>query len=280
MKGPLLTTLELSNATDLLLAIPIGFAFGFILERAGFGRADRLVDIFYGRDFRVMRVMFTAVVTAMLGLYGLDAVGVMPLGDIAVLSTYLWPQLVAGVLLGAGFIIGGYCPGTSFVAVASGKLDALLFIGGLFAGSASFSVVYPDLENWLKSGFLDRMLLHEAFGVPVGAAVLGVTAFALGCFAIVGRVERWVRSRSALGGGPEELPPPVSLRLATASLALLAFAHLAATHATGHVTTAKLSEAPAVTASASTTASKSSTAPSTAPTTKPARKRLTGGCGG
>ena len=240
MSGPLLTAYGLSDSTDLVFALLVGFGFGFVLERAGFGRADRLTAIFYGRDFRVMRVMFTAVVTAMLGLYGLDLAGVMPLGDVAVLSTYVWPQLVAGVLLGAGFIIGGYCPGTAFVGAASGKLDALFFIGGLAIGSIGFSTVSPDLQSWHASGTMDRVLLHEVLGVPAGVAVLGVVAFALGCFWAVGQVQRRVRAACAL---PLQAEPErfsgFPHRLAAGALAAAGVFYLAAGAFSGHLATAR-----------------------------------------
>lgn len=239
MNGPLLTAYALSDSTDLLFAVLVGFGFGFVLERAGFGSADRLTAIFYGRDFRVMRVMFTAVVTTMLGLYGLDLAGVMPLGELAVLPTYLWPQLVAGLFLGAGFIVGGYCPGTAFVGAASGKVDALFFIGGLAVGSLGFAVVSPDLQAWHVSGSMDRVLLHEVLGVPAGVAVLGVVAFALGCFWAVGHVQRWVRRTWDL---PELEPERFSWlphRLAAGALAAAGVLYLGVSTGTGHLATAR-----------------------------------------
>ncbi len=107
----------------------IGIGFGFFLEQAGFGSARKLTNQFYFKDMAVFRVMFTAIVTAMLGLFYLSALGWVDLSLVYISPTYLWPQIVGGLLLGVGFIVGGYCPGTSMVAVATGKLDALVFVG-------------------------------------------------------------------------------------------------------------------------------------------------------
>lgn len=203
MEGPLTVVLKLSHSAEMILSVAIGMGFGFVLERAGFGRADRLAAVFYGRNFRVLRVMFTAIVTAMIGLYFFDLLGVMPLSSIGILDTYLWPQLVGGVLLGFGFIIGGYCPGTSVVAAVSGKVDAVLFLGGLLLGSTLFTLGYQDLAAFASSGARGRLLLHEVFGVPSGVMVFAVAVFAVGAFWAVSRIERAVRARY-----PERPPMP------------------------------------------------------------------------
>lgn len=189
MQAPFALSMNLSPATDMVVGLLTGIGFGFFLERGGFGRADRLAAIFYGRDFRVMRVMFTAIVTAMVGVYGLDLVGFMPLGNLGVLPTYVLPQLLGGLLLGVGFIVGGYCPGTSIVGTASGKVDAAFFLGGLFGGSLLFTVGYDLVAGFHESTAMGRVLLHEYFGIGSGPMVLGVVLFALGAFYAVGKIE-------------------------------------------------------------------------------------------
>jgi hypothetical protein len=192
MEAPLALSMNLSSGAEMAIGLVTGIGFGFALERGGFGRADNLAAIFYGRDFRVMRVMFTAILTAMLGLYLLDLIGVMPLGNIGLLPTFVLPQLVGGLLLGAGFVIGGYCPGTSFVGMASGKLDAVFFLGGLFGGTMFFTVAYDLFAALRSSTEMGRVLLHEYFGIPSGPMVVVVVLFALGAFAAVGKIEALV----------------------------------------------------------------------------------------
>jgi len=97
-----------SLMTYLGMAVLLGFLFGFVLERAGFSSALKLTAQFYFKDFAVLKVMFTAIVVAMLGIVFLSLVGWLNMGQVYVPATFLWPQLVGGLLLGAGFIVGGY----------------------------------------------------------------------------------------------------------------------------------------------------------------------------
>lgn len=195
MELPLSLAVNMSHATEMVLAILVGIGFGFALERAGFGRADNLASIFYGRDFRVMRVMFTAILTAMIGLYFLDLAGIMQIANVGLLPTYIMPQLVGGLLLGAGFIIGGYCPGTSIVAAVSGKVDGLFFVGGLFGGSLLFTLAYDLFAGFHDSTALGRVLLHEYFGVPSAFMVMAVALFGVGALYVVTRIEAVVQAR-------------------------------------------------------------------------------------
>ncbi|MCP4679621.1 MAG: YeeE/YedE family protein [Deltaproteobacteria bacterium] len=198
MNGPISIEFGFGHGTEMVIAVLIGIGFGFFLERAGFGRSDNLASIFYGRDFRVMRVMFTGIVTAMVGLYFFDLLGVMPLESIGLLDTYLLPQLVGGLLLGAGFIIGGYCPGTSIVGAMSGKIDAMLFIVGIPLGSLVFTLAYDSLASFHGKGAMGRVILSEFFGVSSGVVVFAVVLFAIGALFTVSKIEERVnRGRSA-----------------------------------------------------------------------------------
>ncbi len=203
MEGPLTQVLKLSHPTEMMISVAVGIGFGFVLERAGFGRSDNMAAIFYGRDFRVLRVMFTAIATAMLGLYFLDLAGIVPLSSIGILDTYLGGQLAGGLLVGAGFIVGGWCPGTSIVGLVSGKIDALLFMGGLVVGSMLFTLGADSFAPLQDSGARGRVLLHEYFRVPSGVMVLAVALFAVAAFWAVGKIERAVRASNS---APRPLP--------------------------------------------------------------------------
>jgi len=108
MKGPLVPSEILSSEMGLVFAVIAGILFGFFLERAGFGSPKKLTAIFYFQDFAVLRVMFTAVVVAMIGLLFLGGIGQIDLGSLAIPPTYLWPQALGGLLIGLGFVVGGY----------------------------------------------------------------------------------------------------------------------------------------------------------------------------
>ncbi len=195
MDGPLSVVLKFPHALEMVAAVAIGLGFGFVLERAGFGRADNLAAIFYGRDFRVMRVMFSAIVTAMIGLYMLDLFGILAVSSIGVIDTYLLPQILGGLLLGGGFIVGGYCPGTSLVGAASGKSDAMLFLAGLVGGSAIFTFGYDSFAPLQNATAMGRLLINEYLHVSSGIVVFGVALFAVACFWLVSKIE-WRVNRS------------------------------------------------------------------------------------
>ena len=187
------------RALGLGVAVVLGGGFGFVLERAGLGRVEKLVGQFYGRDMTVLRVLFTAIVTAMIGVAILAGVGVLDLGAVQLrYPTYLWPMTAGGVALGVGFVVAGYCPGTSVVAAASGKLDALATVGGLAIGGLVYAELEPALGAFPGSGRLGAFTLPQWLGLPLGVVVVGVVALAVGAFAVAGRVERRV-SRGAAG---------------------------------------------------------------------------------
>ena len=119
---------------SLIVAFALGIGFGFFLERAGFGSARKLAAQFYFNDMAVFKVMFTAIVTAMLGVFYLGWMGWVDLWLVYLVPTYLWPQIVGGLVLGVGFVIGGYCPGTSVASLATGRIDGLVYALGIFAG--------------------------------------------------------------------------------------------------------------------------------------------------
>ena len=130
--GPLAPNELISENTNFLLAFFIGIAFGWVLESSGFSSSRKLAGIFYGYDAVVLKVFFTAAITAMLGLLFMSLFGWVDLSLIYVNPTYLTSAIIGGVVMGAGFIMGGFCPGTSFCGAAIGKIDAMVFIAGLF----------------------------------------------------------------------------------------------------------------------------------------------------
>jgi hypothetical protein len=193
------------RAVGFAVAVVIGIAFGFVLERSGFGRAQKLVAQFYGTDMTVLKVMFTGIATAMVGAVALSAAGVFDLQAAQFnYPTYLWPMIAGGLLLGAGFVTSGYCPGTSFVGMASGKLDALATVGGVVLGSLLYAEVEPALGGFQNSGKLGSYTLSRWLHVsPTVVAVL-VVLLAIGAFMAAGAIER------RLARGPGTAPEPGS----------------------------------------------------------------------
>lgn len=166
----------------------VGASFGFWLERAGFGSSRRLAGIFYLRDFAVVQVMFTAVVTALLALGPISAAGLADLGAFHRIETAYGPQLLGGAIFGAGFVLGGWCPGTALVGVASGKLDALAFLVAAGAGSLAYAVVFEAMAPIRELGARGAVSIPELVGVRPALLAVAVVAMALGMFALISRV--------------------------------------------------------------------------------------------
>lgn len=167
---------------NLILAFVIGIGFGFFLERAGFGSSKKLSSQFYFTDLTVFKVMFTAIVTAMIGIFFLGFIGFLDIDLIYVSNTFLVPQIVGGLLLGIGFVVGGYCPGTSMVACATGKYDAIFYIGGVFLGIFIFAEVYTLIESFYLSSNMGEVKLPEFLGMSYGMIVFLVVLMAIGGF--------------------------------------------------------------------------------------------------
>jgi hypothetical protein len=169
---PLSSTVEMTLPVELGLALLLGLGFGFSLERAGFGSARKLTAVFYLWDMAVVKVMFTAIVTAMAGLFLMSAAGVMDLGEIYLEPTNLAAQALGGLVFGAGFIVGGYCPGTSVAAIATGRKDGVAFAFGMLAGVLAYAEFMPGVEGWIKAGSLGEMTLPSLTGIGMGWWVL------------------------------------------------------------------------------------------------------------
>ena len=177
------STGQLASPQALLTAVLVGLAFGFVLERAGFGSSRRLAGIFYFRDMTVLKVMFTAVITAMLGLSFVVGMGWISLDSVYAMPTIYGAQIVGGLLFGVGFVMSGWCPGTAAVGAASGKIDGLVFLGGAVLGSIAFNETYPWL-GWLKDwGYQEETLYafgmsRTVFGVLFAMAAVAAFYFA------------------------------------------------------------------------------------------------------
>lgn len=179
-------------------AVAIGVAFGFVLERSGFGRAQILVAQFYGTRMTVYRTMFTAVVTAAIGSAALAALGVLDLKAVTVnYPTFLWPMVAGGLLVGAGFVISGYCPGTSVVAAASGKLDGAVTVLGVVIGGLLYAEVQPSLGAFHDSGKLGGVFLYQLLHLPPLALAVLVAVMAYFSFKGATLIERAVARAQA-----------------------------------------------------------------------------------
>ncbi|MEL7002047.1 MAG: YeeE/YedE thiosulfate transporter family protein [Bacteroidota bacterium] len=182
MNGPFYDYGWIGEEASLAFALVIGIAFGFFLERAGLGSAKKLSAQFYLKDLTVFKMMFTAIITAMLGVYWLNWAGFLHIEMIYLTPTYVWPQIIGGLVFGVGFIVGGYCPGTSCVASSTGSLDGLVNVVGLLIGILLFGELYPYLEEFYNASPLGHITMVEYFGLPAGIMVFLLVSIALAGF--------------------------------------------------------------------------------------------------
>ncbi|HOQ11498.1 MAG TPA: YeeE/YedE thiosulfate transporter family protein [Spirochaetota bacterium] len=167
-----------------LIYLLIGVGFGAVLELSGFGDSRKLSAQFYLTEMRVLKVMFTAIVVAMLLIFLFNSFGLLNFENIWVNPTFLWSQIIGGLIMGVGFIIGGFCPGTSLVAASTLKLDGVFFVLGALFGVFLLgeSISIPILDELYYAGDMGRFMLSDLFGLPVGVVVFLVILLALTFF--------------------------------------------------------------------------------------------------
>lgn len=202
MSAPFYKLGYFGDEVSLIIAFVLGVGFGFFLERAGFGSAKKLVAQFYLRDLAVFKVMFSAIVTAMLGVTYLAWIGYLDLSLVYLVPTFWTAQLVGGLILGAGFVIGGYCPGTSIASTATGRVDGLVYVAGFAVGTLGYALAWPVVEGLYTAGAIGPTTLPAALGVGRGLIVFGVVVIAVAGFAGATWIERAMAARDAAAGQP------------------------------------------------------------------------------
>ena len=189
--GPLVPDI-VGPELNYIVALIIGIFFGIILEQAGFSTSKKLVGLFYGYDFTVLRVFFTAGIVAMIGVIAFEHFGLLDINLTYINPTFLWSAIVGGLIMGLGFVIGGFCPGTSICAAAIGKIDAMIFIAGSFIGVFVFAEGYPIWEGLYKAENWGNIRIFELLGMQQTVFAFMLTAIALSMFWFVSIVENKV----------------------------------------------------------------------------------------
>ena len=180
--APLSSLYEFPEWLNLLTAFLIGTGFGFALEQAGFSSGRKLAGMFYGYDTTVLKVFFTAAIVALIGAQFLGYFGVLNLNEVYVNEFYVTASIVGGVIMGAGFIMGGFCPGTGICAMSIGKIDAMVFVAGGFAGAFLFTETYPLIEGLATARYRGPVKINEVLGLSPGLFTLLLTAAAVAMF--------------------------------------------------------------------------------------------------
>jgi hypothetical protein len=166
--GPLSVISALPEWVNLLIGFAIGIGFGFALEQGGFSSSRKLAGMFYGYDTTVLKVFFTAAIVALVGSQFLSFFGFLDLSLVYVNPYFVGASIVGGVIMGAGFVMGGFCPGTGISALSIGKIDAFVFLIGGLVGAFLFAETYPFVETFAINGFKGPMKVDEWLGVSPG----------------------------------------------------------------------------------------------------------------
>ncbi len=148
-----------SKKIRLLEGLIIGIIFGFLLQKGGATRYNIIISQLLLEDFTVLKIMLSAVVTGMVGIYFLKEINKVKLSP---KEGSLVKSIVGGLIFGVGFALLGYCPGTAAGAVGQGNLDALIpGMIGLISGSAFFALLFPRLQGILETGKFTHLTFPE-----------------------------------------------------------------------------------------------------------------------
>ena len=131
---------------NILLAIILGTAFGFALDRAKASNPQKIINMLRLRDFHLMKVILFAIGFSSLILFVLLSFNLIDPSHFSVKKSYPG-VIIGGAILGIGFAIGGYCPGTSIVAAGRGRKDAIIFILGGLLGAFFYMLIFGMLKD-------------------------------------------------------------------------------------------------------------------------------------
>jgi uncharacterized protein len=198
------------NDGGMVSGLVCGFLFGYVLENSGFGSPCKLTAQFRLTDWSVLKVMFTAIVVAAAGLFALKQVGLINPDGVFVPTALLMAAAIGGVMVGSGFAVGGYCPGTSVVGLFSGRVDALVFLIGLVLGTFVFAGVYgPAVEAIMAMGEVEAGdTFSDAWNIPEWFMVALLLTALIGVFFAGSWFERRSRGPLTAQEAVDGAPPP------------------------------------------------------------------------
>jgi len=190
MMGPVTSTPGFPVWLDLLIAFMIGIGFGFALEQAGFSSSRKLAGMFYGYDTTVLKVFFTAAIVALVGSQFLSYFGLLNMNLVFVNEYYITSAIAGGFIMGLGFIMGGFCPGTGVCALSIGKIDALFYVLGGLTGAFLFAETYPIIRPLAESAYRGPVKINEVLGISPGLFTLLMIAAAVTMFWLAEKAEK------------------------------------------------------------------------------------------
>lgn len=171
-------TTRFRDRNALLWGLVFGIIFGFLLQKGGVTRYDVIIGQLLLTDFTVLKIMLSAVVTGMIGIYTMKSLGWVQLNP---KSGSAGMNIIGGLIFGVGFAVLGYCPGTIAGAIGNGYLDAAAGgLAGILIGTGMFAALYPRLnEGILRKGYFGDMTLPRLFKVNDWVVVVPVAGLIL-----------------------------------------------------------------------------------------------------
>ena len=188
--GPISSLIAMPEWLDLVIALLIGIGFGFALEQAGFSSSRKLAGMFYGYDTTVLKVFFTAAIVALVGSQLLSYLGLLNLNQVFVNEYYVAASIVGGIIMGAGFIMGGFCPGTGLSALSIGKIDAMVYVAGGLTGAFLFAETYPLIQNLANGSYKGPVKINDVLGISPGLFTLFMIIAAIMMFWLAEKGEK------------------------------------------------------------------------------------------
>jgi hypothetical protein len=178
MDKPMQTSLPKKGISHLVWGLAFGIAFGFLLQKGGATKYDVIIGQLLLSDFTVLKIMLSAVLTGMIGIYAMKSMGWVQLNP---KSGSVGMNVIGGLIFGVGFAVLGYCPGTIAGAIGNGALDALVGgLAGIIIGSGLYAALYPRLSRGiLKKGDFGDLTLPRLFKVNEWVIVVSLAGLIL-----------------------------------------------------------------------------------------------------
>lgn len=167
-----LENLHGKSGLQLVFGLVIGIAFGFLLQKGGVTYYHLIINQLLLRNFIVFKVIFSAIITGMIGVYALRELGLVELHP---KSAHVTSVVGGGLIFGVGFALLGYCPGTSAGAIGMGSVHAAFGVIGIILGAGVYANYYPKIKEKYFKWDIGNKTIPEALNVNPWIVIIPLT---------------------------------------------------------------------------------------------------------